>query len=413
MTGKAAASAAPPAAPAPAQPKPDGLRRDGDSPTVELDAAGFERAGLAIEGRRADPAAREALWDRLNTEPWGSDFFALVRRLEALHPELPGFGFSNRAGEDPLRFCQNPSLAFPPCTLAEFEFPRANSPARLFVNFMGMWGPNGPLPLHLTEHAHMRELHHKDFTLSRFLDVFNHRLVSLHYRTWAASSMPASFDRWQPVPDGGLLTLEDRVRVLSNDRDRYAMYVGSLLGLGMETVRHRDAVPDRSKLHFAGRLIGHQRGPEGLRAILAAYFRVEAYVDEFAGRWMDLPPSHYCRLGGAGEPTAAQLGTQSGGCSVAGMRVWDCQGMFRVRLGPMDFDDYQRLLPPTNSAGRLEAWIRNYVGDEFAWEVVLTLRSKSVPKARLGKGARLGWTTWVYSGACAEDRGDLVIRSKR
>lgn len=361
--------------------------------------------------RRIDRAAREDLWDRLNVQAWGYNFFALARRIEALYPESPGFGATSRSSDDPVRFAQEPTLAFPPCTVSQFQFPKSTSPARLFVHFMGLLGPMGPLPLHLTEHALQRELHFKDRTFSRFLDVFNHRMVSLFYRAWAASQMPASYDRALPVENADELDDTTREHYLANDGDRYAVYIGSLFGLGGEETRLRDAAPDSGKLHFAGRFATPGRGPEGLRAILSSYFGVEVTIEEFAGRWLDLPEDYWCRLGMAGE--ASTLGTQSGGMIVAGTRVWDCQGMFRIRLGPMSLADYERLLPGGRSPRRLDAWIRNYLGDEFSWEAVLVLRAADVPQTRLGAGARLGWTTWVRTGENTEDRDELVIRSPR
>lgn len=390
---------------------------------------GGEGEGGHGQGRRAridrpiDRASREDLFDRLNVQAWGHDFFALVRRIEALHPEEPGFGASARASEDPVRFAQEATMAFPPSRIAQFTFPRNNAPARLFVHFMGMLGPMGPLPLHLTEHALQRELHHKDKTFARFLDIFNHRMVSLFYRAWAASQMPATYDRAGAGVAGDSLSNADRERVLTFDGDAYAVYVGSLFGLGDDEMRYRDAVPDVAKLHFAGRLGGNARGPEGLCSILEKFFGVYASVEEFAGRWMELPEQYWCSIGdggvgdggmgGRGGSMSSMLGTQGGGMSVAGRRVWDCQGMFRIRLGAMTYKDYERLLPGTPSAKRLDSWIRNYLGDEFSWEAVLVLRADEVPTSRLGGGTRLGWTSWVRSEANTEDRDDLVVRSPR
>ncbi|MDX2132083.1 MAG: type VI secretion system baseplate subunit TssG [Planctomycetota bacterium] len=381
-------------------------------PLEELLRAEPEPEHAPAETRRPiDRAEREDLWDRLNVRAWGHDFFALARRIEALHPEFPGFGASSRASDDPVRFAQEPTLAFPPCTVSQFHFPKSTAPARLFVHFLGLLGPMGPLPLHFTEHALQRELHFKDRTFSRFLDVFNHRMVSLFYRSWAASQMPASYDRALPVENADELDDATRDRYLAGDADRYAVYVGSLFGLGGEETRLRDAVPDIGKLHFSGRLATPGRGPEGLCAILSKYFGVEVEVEEFAGRWLDLPEQYWCRLGAPGP--SSTLGTTSGGMIVAGNRVWDCQGMFRIRLGPMSLADYQRLLPDGRAARRLDAWIRNYLGDEFSWEAVLALKASEVPPTRLGGDARLGWTTWVRCGENTEDRDELVIRSTR
>lgn len=393
---------------------------------------GPRHARPAYSARPIDRSQLETVFDRLNVEPWAYDFFALVRRVEAVQHDTPGFGASNRVGEDPVRFAQEPSLAFPPSTVSQFHFPKTNAPARLFVTFMGLLGPMGPLPLHLTEFAYQRIQHHKDRTLARFLDVFNHRAISLFYRAWAASQMPASFDRAAPVSDACEMSDLERQQLLAADRDRYAAYVGSTFGMGTEDVRHRDALPDAAKLHFAGRLAAATKGPEGLASVMRTYFGVDAEVEEFAGRWVELPEADRCRLGERGP--GCSLGTLSGGGAVCGARVWECQGAFRVRLGPMSFDEYQRLLPlglpdyreevwrrrfggkgrapGATSAHRVEAWIRNYLGDEFAWEVTLVLRASEIPRATLGGGTRVGWTSWIMSGSSPEDRGDLSLRSR-
>ncbi|MFA6044309.1 MAG: type VI secretion system baseplate subunit TssG [Phycisphaerales bacterium] len=363
--------------------------------------------------REPNYEAREALWDKLNVEPWSCDFYALVRRIEALHQDQPGFGYSSRASEDPVRFGQKASMAFPPCTVSEFQFPRGNAPARLFVNFMGMLGPMGPLPLHITEYAYQREEQQRDRTLASFVNVFNHRMVGLFYRAWAASQMTASFDRSPRQVPAEQMGDAERTQVLAADQDRYATYIGSFFGMGTQAMRYRDAAPDAAKLHFAGRLSMATRGPEGLRAILATYLGVEVEIEEFAGRWVELPEQYRCKLGGVG----ASLGTLSGGGAVAGTKVWDAQGAFRIRLGPMSLKRYQSLLPGSLSARRLDAWIRNYLGDEFYWEVSLILKASEVPVARLGgnpaAGARMGWTSWVTTAGSEEDRCDLMLRSKR
>jgi type VI secretion system protein ImpH len=415
----------PPAAPTPKEEPRAPAAIDSGATADELDAVlranGESATDAPARHRRsmtsADYTAKQVFLDALEMEPWNFDFFQTVRRMNALTPDMPGVGQSARVGEDPVRFCQEPMLAFPPNTLSKFEGTHvrgdAQIPARLYVCFMGLLGPHGPLPLHLTEYAHERELHVKDRTFSRFLDLFNHRLVSLFYRAWAVNQMPASFDRSMGAAgiDQSDLKFDEREEALIEDQDRFATYIGALFGLGMESLRLRDSVPDLSKLFFAGRLAAAAPGPEGLRAILSDFFGVPVLIDEFAGHWLELPKDCHCRLGGSpgSDPAAGSLGR---GGAVAGARVWDCQGKFRIRVGPMSLEKYRSLLPGTQSAKRLESWIRNFVGDEFAWEAVLILEKEQVPRTQLGKGARLGWTTWTYGGKCPEDRADLSLRSK-
>ena len=319
---------------------------------------------------------------RLEAEPYLFDFFQAVRRLECAHPEKPPVGFSQRPADDPVRFCQKPSIAFAPAALAAYK-PAGATPAELYVNCFGLLGPNGPLPLHVTEYVMMRELDH-DPAMARFLDVFNHRMISLVYRAWAASRPAVNFER------GGA--------------DRFAVYVASLFGLGMEAFRRRDRVPDVAKLHFSGRLACQTSNPEGLRAIVGDYFGLDAEIEEFIGRWVPLPGEYCYRMGDS--PDTGSLGRTL----IVGRRVWECQHGFRIRLGPMGLADYQRMLPGGGSLRRLVDWVRNYAGDELAWDVQLVLRKDEAPRARLGEVGQLGWSTWMITRPPAEDADDLVLR---
>ncbi|MBM4032662.1 MAG: type VI secretion system baseplate subunit TssG [Planctomycetes bacterium] len=333
---------------------------------------------MAIEDR----TAADAVLRRLYENPYSFDFFMAVRRLENCFPSRPRTGHSRTPAGDPVRFGQDPTLAFPPSTLKGLAFGKDGRAPRLLLHFMGLLGPNGPLPLQLTAYARERQLA-KDNTLARFLDVFNHRMVSLFYRAWAASQQAVQFER------GG--------------DDRFAVYVGSLFGIGMPSLRNRDAVPDVAKLHYSGRLACQTRHAEGLRALLEDYFRIKVNLQEFWGQWLDIPADCQCRVGET--PRTGLLGRTI----VVGSKLWDCQQKFRLRFGPMGLADYERMLPGGNSLVRLVVWARNYVGDELSWDLQLVLKKEEVPKTRMGQYGRLGWTTWLQSKPFGRDADDLVL----
>ena len=152
---------------------------------------------------------------------------------------------------------------------------------RLAVRFFGLLGPNGPLPLHLTEYAlkrlRYRQGSHHDRTFAWFLDIFHHRMLSLFYRAWANNEPTVSFDR--------------------PESDRFADYVGSLAGLGMPSLRERDDISDLTKLYYCGWLSSQTKPAEGLQAMLADYFKLQVCIEEFIGEWMTLPEEHLCRIG--------------------------------------------------------------------------------------------------------------------
>ncbi len=338
-----------------------------------------------------EPAAAVGKQSALTDQLYAPDFFHLCRLLESAYPQLPRVGASVLPSEDVVRFSQEPSLAFAPVTIPRFMARGEARGGRVFVNFMGLLGPHGALPLHMTDYARDRERNAGDSTIARFFDVFNHRMISLFYRAWAVNQMTASGDR--------------------PSEDRYTTYVGSLFGLGMPSLRHRDAVPDAAKLHYAGRLSHPTRNAEGLEAVVRGYFGVQAHVIEFIGRWLDLPERFWCRLGSRSE--SSRLGTGA----IAGGRVWDVQSCVRIRLGPMGLRDYCRMLPGGAGYGRLVAWVRNYTGTELDFEVQLVLRQQEVPKVRLGGdragGSRVGWTTWLRTAPLGRDGNELVTVAHR
>jgi type VI secretion system protein ImpH len=328
------------------------------------------------------PAAH-ALALKLQGEGPRYDFYALVRLIECANPDLPKVGTSLKPGDDPVRFCEEPYLAFPPSAVAKVVPDALTNVPRVYVNFIGLLGPNGALPLHVTEYARERMLHFNDQTLARFLDVFHHRITSLFYRAWAVNQQAVSFEHLQ--------------------YDRIAEYVGSLIGEGMEGFHQRDTVPDSSKLHYSGRLAGMARNAEGLEAVLRDYFEIPSKVETFVGEWIELPGDSRCRLGES--PMTGTLGSTA----IVGARIWECQYKFRVILGPMGYGDYQRMLPGGDSLRRLKDWVKNYVGEDLAWDVQLILKKEEVPAAQLGRSGRLGWSTWTKAQAMTRDADNLIL----
>jgi type VI secretion system protein ImpH len=330
--------------------------------------------------RAADPLA---YYQAVAEKPWEHDFFHALRRIECLNPDLPLIGKAARPAQEAVRLGQEPTLDFAPSVLSALRPATEKSQPRIEVRFLGLLGPNGPLPLHLTDYARERALHGGDTTLPRFLDVFNHRFLSLFYRAWAQA---------QPT------VMLDRPR-----EDRFAVYIGSLFGLGSPRMRHRDAVPDAAKLFHAGLLVRQVRNGDGLEALLTDYFQVPVRVEEFAGHWLALPERHRTRLGGKGD------GAMLGGGAVLGARVWDRQCNVRIRIGPLDLSRYESFLPGGNAIARLVAWLRTYLSFELAWDASLVLKREDVPTIRLGKYGRLGWTTWLGRYASNAPADDLRL----
>ncbi len=328
-----------------------------------------------------DPVALEAL---LETSAHRMDFFQVLRLLENAHPERPRIGTSLRPRDDAVRFGQDPSLSFHANSLERYKRASGNSQARLAVNFIGLTGANGALPIHLTEYVRDRARNAGDPTLMAFLDVFHHRMVSLFYRARATAEPAISFDRAQS--------------------DRFSNYIGSMFGIGSPALRERDAVTDFAKLHFAGLLASKARPASGLVSVLSEYFKVPVEMEQFVGHWMRLPPDSQSRM------SRHEDGNRLGISTVLGSKVWDSQTKFRLSIGPLGYDDYQRMLPGGESMQRLKAWVRNYVGDAFDWDVRLILKKEEVPPLKMGGSTRVGYSTWLTSTKPTSDKNQLVAK---
>ncbi|HVY16868.1 MAG TPA: type VI secretion system baseplate subunit TssG [Rhodopila sp.] len=366
----------PPAAPLAAPP--------GEASGDVLPAAPAEAPAAVAQPPDPAPAAGlRALLERLEKEPERFSFYAMMRMLEAIYRNRPRFGHSAHPAQDAVRLTQEPTVTHPSSALAAFEPGSEELPDQLRVHFLGLFGTDGPLPLHLTEYARDRRRNHNDPTFQRFADIFHHRAISLFYRAWADVRPTIAFDR--------------------PEQDRYAGYIGSLIGIGLDAFRDRDAMPDLTKLHFAGLLANQTRHAEGLAQILSAFFAVPARVEEFHGAWMEFPADDRTRVGDG--PRTAELGKTA----VLGSRVWSRQHKFRIVIGPLTLQEYHRLLPGGLSFHRLVSIVRNYTGDVMIWDMNLVLKYVEIPPTKLGENGQLGWTTWLNPSRTRLDAANLYL----
>lgn len=320
--------------------------------------------------------------------PYQYDFFVALRRLECLNRDLPRLGTAARPVDEPVRLGQEPSLAFAPSSLAKLTPGSNGRVPRLSVNFFGLLGPNGPLPLHLTEYARSRMVQNRDPTFARFLDVFHHRLLLLFYRAWAISQPTVHLDR-----------LKD---------DRFATYLGSLFGLGFASLRGRDVISDNAKQFFSGHFCCQSRHAEGLTRIVSSYLQMPAEIEQFIGQWVRIPDNCYWRLGKIRAVSSSKIGLL-GTSTIVGTRVWERQHKFRIVLGPLDRRQFTRMLPGGRSLNRLVTLVRNYVGDQLTWDLKLILKKEAMQPTKLGVNGYIGRTSWLIRNTAQKTWEDSII----
>ena len=358
-------------------------------------------AGGHSPGDRHGPL--QPLLERVRAAPWRFGFIPLLRRLAAGQGGgKPPIGRAVRPRHEGFRLGQSADLAFAPREIAEVVLPPesgssadfpgtagivpmpGNMPAlpllRLFG--LGMLGPNGPLPLHDTEWVRERSRNHRDGTSADFLDVFHHRYLTQMYRAWAQGQAAAGLDR--------------------PEDETFSGYVARLTGHDPQEIRH-SALPSHARLSASAHLSQESRHADGLVQTLTQFFRVPVRLEEFLLHWIPVDDTDRSRLGENTSSSALGIG------AVAGERVPDRQGKFRLVFGPLTLARYERFMPRGADVPVLVEWVRAFVGLEFAWELELQVLAVSAPSARIestgqAPGPRLGWSTWLGEACWAAGR---------
>jgi type VI secretion system protein ImpH len=213
-----------------------------------------------------------------------------------------------------------------------------------------------------------------------FANMLTHRIMSLMYRAWVTGQPAVDFDRGADT--------------------QFERHIAALGGHYGAALRGRDAMPDMAKRHYAGLMAGGTKNAEGLVAILSGFFQAPVKIEQFVGSWLDLEPDDQWELGkggGLGQTTSI------------GNRVWTRNAKFRLIIGPVSLQDYERLLPGNPSMDKLAAVVRNYVGDALEYDVNVVLKGDQVPAAQLGGDTRLGQTSWIGTRASDADADDLYL----
>jgi type VI secretion system protein ImpH len=332
-------------------------------------------------------------------------YFQTLRTIEILSRDDPRIGKATSPQRESHRISQPAATDFAAATVESIEADRQgrwNVSQRSF----GLLGPSGPLPTHLTELVRNRTRHAHDPALQDFLDLFHHRMASLFYRAWRSSRPAVERDR--------------------PEDDRFADYVGSLVGCGSQAAQNRDRLPDDVKRFASGHLSSQTRHAEGLERFVTIVFGLPCHVRSFALQWLDLDASCRSRLPSRGQKSVVQsksavqsVSAESspprlGQGAVLGKRVADRQSMIDLVIGPMDFERFQSFLPKQPGRETLTAMLDNYVGPAIDTRVRLRLSQSAVPSLQLGKQGQLGRTAWLASKPSATDRDDctFVYRGK-
>ena len=300
----------------------------------------------------------------LAARPGAYSFYAAVRRMGQLLPDRPRIGEPAAGREPVMRFAQIPHLQFPPSEIHDVVL-GGGQVSTMQVYFFGLFGPNGALPLALTEYAYERSRHFYDLSMQRFLDMFHDRLIALFYRGGTRAQSAVSYDNAQ--------------------RDFLSRAAEALCG--MPRAQALTPLPTLAPVAFARELV-HKGEAHSVCKLLEKFFKVPVKLRQFVPGFMRIDGRMHCRLGKTG---VCELGRTT----ILGSKQRSITDRVDVVVGPVSYTQFQRLAPGGKGYARLVAWLKMMGQRPLHWELVFRVKTEGMPPLTLGQNTGLGCDTLI------------------
>ncbi|MGL5784754.1 MAG: type VI secretion system baseplate subunit TssG [Alphaproteobacteria bacterium] len=320
-----------------------------------------------------------SLEEQLYQKPYEFEFAQAIRLLQILNPIKISLGQGYHPEKEAIRLKARVFLSAPPSDLFQVKpssllsqgsdassKPLAIGDAHtdVHVNFLGIAGIQGPLPLPYTELL-LERLRQKDTVFRDFLDIFNHRLLSLFYRIQKKFSPTLNASLPHETPQG------KNLQALVGWTDELSPFF----------LRHM--------LFYSSLFWQKPRNPSGLRTILQHLFQVPVQILLCQGTWMSLEKEDCTYLDNS--PYRRGLGQGT----VLGKRVWCQSHGIVVRFIFDDLELFKKFLPVGEYFFRIQSLISCYAGPGVSFKISLGLKQKPVSWLRKEESMFLGWTSWL------------------
>lgn len=297
-----------------------------------------------------------------------------------------------------IRFKGNHSLSFSSSEITRINEKQLGSSKKweLSVNFMGLTGSQGVLPYHYTEMIQKR-LKMKDKSLSEFLDLFNHRTLSLFYQASNKYKLAIEYERNKLNPP--------KVK----KKDDFSQVLLSLIGLGTNQLDKRHYISDESLFYYSGLLSQQVKTASGLKQILRKHFNIPVEIHDFKGQWYDLIDDVKTRLPGFENPNGQN--NCLGKTVMLGSKGWFTQGKINIILGPLDKSQFSLFSPGSNAIKSLNEITKIYLGLEHDYEFTFEVKKSVLPEnIQLGKKSQsiIGWNTWLSNNRKTNNDSETV-----
>lgn len=304
-----------------------------------------------------------SLSQRLRRDPQAFELLQALLLLEREHPQAESLG-SGTAPQAEALHLRGPLTPLFAASQVESLTGDTDHKPTLTTPVFGLGGPDGPLPYAYQEWLQQRA-RAKDYAPAEFLDLFQHRLLSLLYKVLRKHRIAVGFS----VP--GATPVHAQLRALT--------------GLLPKALHDRQAIPDAAVLACSALFADGRRSLAGFAAIVREQFELPVELSAYEGAWREIPPASRSRL----QPGGRNL--QLGHSAVAGTRVWDEHAGIRLTLGPLTPAQAAAFLPDGETHAALASLSALYFGPDLECTLVLLVRGANPIKLGRQTPPLLSW----------------------
>ncbi len=232
--------------------------------------------------------------------------------------------------------------------------PIANNKLSLETNLIGLTGEQGVMPQHYSELALQRQKQ-GDRAMVDFYNIFNHRLLSLYYRSWQLSQ----------------LTVQARAHA-RNHRSPLISCLDTLTGQ-----------VNNLSLHYGGLYASPTRSKGALKGILECISGCEVYIHELQGQWIQLPKYEQTRLVSRTNPEG-QFSRLGKGASL-GSKAWNINAGVTFEFVPKNKSQVEKLLGNSPSLSVVKNTALDFIGGHKHAKWQMTTKHSLLPLVQLSK----------------------------
>ena len=318
-----------------------------------------------------EPASRHApepLSETLRGRPEGFELLQALLILEHENRKATSLGCGSVPHNEAVRLRGPLTPVFPVAQVEKISHDPDDPRPILSTLVFGLGGPDGPLPYAFQEWLQQRAVA-RDHAPAEFLDLFQHRLLSLLYRALRKHRIAFGFARPEASP------VHQQLRALS--------------GLLPQGLRDRQELPDAAVLARTALLAGGRRSLAGFTSIVRHHFGLPLSIAPYTGAWCEIPTGSRSVLGRGRRNLAL------GRSAIAGRYIWDEHAGITLTFSPLTPAQAESLLPDSEVHKQLADLAALYFGPDL--DCTLVLEIKGAPVLHLGRqhNTRLNWNNGV------------------